>query len=607
MDRRHAGGKCRAPSGNELKERKLAEPNQNMNAEEARIWATGTDTPLPEGMLNSLVTDPYELETLPPGEMRDTVQRRLDANVEQANHIRDQEVESAFDVNGSGAVCDCEPGQPCCLKTFRIADKAMSNRYVNWPVKDGAAQTLYMICKDPYLGRPSAEVKLQALVRSPCKMGNDSYPAITPSGFADRNERIPQEDVRKVVTPLQMPGLNGGMLPPEVMTAIYCLGIFYTASTYENRDLPSAIDSQCIPNSYPAVRVCPLPHMQLSASVSGSVGFTIYLSQLPEMSAALGGKVTGEFGNQTLKYSSESKVQTAAGGVQGPRAPETKSPFVDFLGSMQNALSGLADESRKDSSKPGIPHRGTRHTRLGLTVGLTLEISKMGLTPKRASPDLLLELGKASVTLAPTVTGGLDLLELFLSRFPRGRQIRAAMANGRVLKASAECNITVTGGGSLSFQAEHDAPITIGDAVDIPEALAAVNRTYTAQARFTGSIAVQATLDLETWFFDAHASAGAEISTGWHFGGRMRENSNGTGRTEKLYHFEGIILRAYATASYGAKREASDVDGFEDSVNGMTSGRKSKQGFEATSSIGEPDYVVQLMAPVGRKDGWQPV
>ena len=607
MDREDPGGKCPARSGKELKEWDLAELNQKMNAEEARIWATGTDTPLPDGMLNSLVMDPLELESFPPGEMRDTVQRRLDANVEQANAIRDQEVESAFDVNGSGAVCDCEPGQPCCLKTCRVADKAKANRYVNWPVKEGAPQTLYMVCKDPYMGKPSAEVKLQTLVRKSCKMGNDSYPAIRPAGFADKNERIPQEDTRKVVTPFQMPALNGGMLPPEVMTALYCLGLFCTASTYQNRELPTAIDSQCIPNSYPAVKVCPLPHMQLSASISGSVGLVIYLSQLPSISATLSGKVKGEFGNQTLDFSSEKSAQSNAAGMQGPRAKETKSPIVDFIGRMQNAMSALADESRAGGGKGGVPLLSTKHTSLSLSIALTLEIAKMALTPKSASPDLLLELGKASVTLTPTVKGGVDLLELFLNRFPKGRQIRSALASGKTLKASAECNITVTGSGSLSFQVDHDAPITIGDTVDIPAELAAVNRIYTAQAEFTGSVMAQASLDVETWLFDAHASAGAKISTGWHFGGRMTEKSDGTGQTEQLYHFEGIILRAYATASFGSKKEAEDVDGFEDSMNGITSGVKSKETFEVSNNLAEPDYVVQLMAPVGRKDGWEKV
>ena len=87
----------------------------------------------------------------------------------------------------------------------------------------------------------------------------------------------------------------------------------------------------------------------------------------------------------------------------------------------------------------------------------------------------------------------------------------------------------------------------------------------------------------------------------------MTENSNGTGQTEKLYHFEGIILRAYATASFGSKKEAEDVDGFDVSRNGVTSGVKSKEAFEVTNNLAEPDYVVQLMAPVGRKDGWEKV
>lgn len=238
-----------------------------------------------------------------------------------------------------------------------------------------------------------------------------------------------------------------------------------------------------------------------------------------------------------------------------------------------------------------------------MSAGLALKVDDLGLSAKDGSPDLLLKIGSATLTFTPSVTGSVDLVEIFLDRFPRGRQIRSALKNGQVLKAHAKCTITLHGSGSMSYSVEHGAPITIGNEVDVPAELARVNQTLSGQCKFTGKIVAEATLELETWLFDASASAGAEISTGWHFGLRRRSGVNGG--VEKLYHFEGLILRAYATAALSSKYEPADEDSFDDELPlDLPIKEDAKSNVEVTSNLGEPDITVNLIALVGRKDGW---
>lgn len=172
---------------------------------------------------------------------------------------------------------------------------------------------------------------------------------------------------------------------------------------------------------------------------------------------------------------------------------------------------------------------------------------------------------------------------------------------------------TLHGSGSMSYLAEHGAPITIGNAIDVPAELARVNQTFSGQCKFTGKIVAEATLELETWLFDASASAGAEISTGWHFGLRRRSGANGG--VEKLYHFEGLILKAYTTAALSSKYEAAEEESYDDksleeenyddkSPLDLPINENVKSNVETTSNLGEPDITVNLIAPTGRKDGW---
>lgn len=574
-----------------------------MNANEALLWAVGSDMPKPPMMLNTLTMYPPMIEAETSPGRRQMLQRQLDQAVEQANGLRAREEAEVFDLANGGAACDCAPGEPCCLKEFVIEDSEDASRKVTWPVVENGPRTLFLTCKDPYGGQPSAKAKLKITSKEDCKQGREGVPSLQPSSFADDNSVIPDSDERIVTTPFQMPALSGKILPPEVITAVYILGLAIQASTYRGRSLPSAGPCQCVGMGTGGLLVCPLPHAKLEAELEGSLGITIFSSRLPSMSAKLTGKITGEVGNQTLEFEKSGEAEEKQ--APATRAEEEQgesTPLISFIEDIQDAMNGLAGRTRSPDA-PRAPQQDDFGSSIGIELKLGLKIGNLELKGKEASPDLALTLSGCEVTYGLAVTGKMDLLDLFLSRFPKGPEIRRRLADPEnAMTAEAKCSITVKGSGDLSYGIGDIADLTIGNSGDWEARMEDIEQTFAATAKITGKITAYASLDADVWFFEAHASAGAEVSTGWHFGGRVVREAGGSRKTERLYYFEGIILRAHAkvTLSHEGKSEISD-DYFGDATQATTA---SKSSAKATTVLASSETEVPLMDPEGEEDGW---
>ncbi|BAQ71548.1 hypothetical protein NHU_04435 (plasmid) [Rhodovulum sulfidophilum] len=574
-----------------------------MNANEALLWAVGSDMPKPPMMLNTLTMYPPMIEAETSSGRRRMLQQQLDQAVEQANGLRAQEEAEVFDLANGGAACDCAPGEPCCLKEFVIEDSEDASRKVTWPVVENGPRTLFLTCKDPYGGQPSAKAKLKITSKEDCKQGREGVPSLQPSSFADDNSVIPDSDERIVTTPFQMPALSGKILPPEVITAVYILGLAIQASTYRGRSLPSAGPCQCVGMGTGGLLVCPLPHAKLEAELEGSLGITIFSSRLPSMSAKLTGKITGEVGNQTLEFEKSGEAEEKdAPETRAEEAAREGSPLITFIEDIQAAMNGLAGESGSADALR-VPQSDALGSSIGIELKLGLKIGNLELKGKEASPDLSLALSGCEVTYGLAVTGKMDLLDLFLSRFPRGPEIRRRLANSdNAVSASAQCAIEVGGEGDLSYGIGDIASLTIGNPDDWEARFEEIEQTFTAQAKITGKVYAEARIEAETWFFKAEAAAGASVSTGWHFGGRVVRGAGSSRKIERLYHFEGIILRAYATVSVSAAGSKSDSS--SDVFGDYASSRSVSGGVTSTSNLAEPDYTVEIMPPEGEEDGW---
>ena len=105
--------------------------------------------------------------------------------------------------------------------------------------------------------------------------------------------------------------------------------------------------------------------------------------------------------------------------------------------------------------------------------------------------------------------------------------------------------------------------------------------------------------------------ANLELGPGYTSSARDRPPSKAlslvTARLQRALnnHFEGLILRAYATAALSSKYEPADEESFDDDPPfGLPIKEDVKSNVEVTSNLGEPDITVNLIAPAGRKDGW---
>ncbi|MBL3567061.1 hypothetical protein JMM59_18880, partial [Rhodovulum sulfidophilum] len=299
-----------------------------------------------------------------------------------------------------------------------------------------------------------------------------------------------------------------------------------------------------------------------------------------------------------------------SGEAEEKQAPETRAqeeqnestPLISFIEDIQDAMNGLAGRTRSPDA-PRAPQQDDFGSSIGIELKLGLKIGQLELKGKEASPDLSLALSGCEVTYGLAVTGKMDLLDLFLSRFPQGPEIRDRLADPEnAVSAKAECSIEVGGEGDLSYGIGDIGSLTIGNSDNWEASIEEVEQTFTAQAKITGTITASARLDADVWFFKAHASAGAEVSTGWHFGGRVVRGAGGSRKTERLYYFEGIILRAYAkvTLDSGGKTEVTD-DYFGDATQATTASTSSSK---ATTALASSEIEVPLMEPEGEEDGW---
>ncbi|PVA09842.1 hypothetical protein DC366_12050 [Pelagivirga sediminicola] len=432
--------------------------------------------------LNQDLDDPY-------------LQGQRDYLVGEVQAAKDEQQQEAFDSGEFGAAaCDCEPGEPCCMRAFKVHDSAAPSRKIDWRLAEGAPEKLFMITKEATGGRASANVTVEYEEWETCKLGLKDKPRIFAYGFHDDDTECFQEKraEKTVTTPLQLPVFNLPFFPTELLQVIWIIQVMMRAATFDEDELPSIYSAQCSdPRGYPIKIV-----------------------------------------------------------RQGP----VNTPIFAFIDKINNAMKGLADECRSKPFEPSVLAPSTFSYQSSLKLEFSVEVlaPTMELKGKGGSPNLELTLNPFGLSFGPAVTGTVDLLDLFLSRIPYGPDIRNRLAHpGGVVSASAECSLTVRGAGLAKLEVLNGATIEIGSAEGWEAEFGKMDTRYAGELKLTGSLKACARLDLRTWFFDASASAGAEVSTGWQFGGRANDRADGTVKWEEIYHFQGILLKAYASVAAG--------------------------------------------------------
>ncbi len=504
------------------------------------------------------------------------------ARVEKAQE--DESYEAAgIDPAFNNAACDCEPGEPCCLRAFEVADNKDKSRKIIWPVPKGDPSKLFVITKDAYNGSPSAKVEVKMTDFEKCKQRKDLTPWIfsgTGDEFADDPLLAnPTGSVVKTVTsPFQVPAVLTALFPEEVLYAIYVAGYYISYSAYKTDDLPKLSPTMCMTDGQDGIYIHPVPHVKLQSKVTGKVAVEFFFDGLPTLSAALEGNVKGEVGNQVIDYTASANSTIAE------KRPTKAGPVNhSLLGTIAKIYEKVDWMAEKGGSGPptasGIPNPVRSSITLGL--GCEIEIAKVELKGKSASPDLELKVDPIKIRMELSVKGKMDLLDMLIGRVPKLadslREARRALAEeGRVGQIKLECSLTLEASGGVEMGLQNGATVTIGSQDGWEHSFDNLAARFQADAKIIGELKIVAKIGVNTWFFDGGASVEGSVSTGWHFGGRTTANTDGTQKHESLYYFEGLRVQGSYEVHVGEEEATSESPTFP-TGNSSTTGTTTRK------------------------------
>gem|GEM_PF-3623557 len=524
----------------------------------------------------------------------------------------DERYEAAgIDPAFNNAACDCEPGEPCCLRAFEVADNKDKSRKIIWPVPKGDPSKLFVTTKDAYNGSPSAKVEVKMTDFEKCKRGKDLTPWIfsgTGDEFVDDPLLAnPTDSVVKTVTsPFQIPAVLTALFPEEVLYAIYVAGYYISYSAYKTDDLPKLSPTMCMTDGQDGIYVHPVPHVKLQSKVTGKVAVEFFFDGLPTLTAALEGNVKGEVGNQVIEYTASANSTIAE------KRPTKAGPVNhSLLGTIAKIYEKVDWMAEKGGSGPptasGIPNPVRSSITLGL--GCEIEIAKVELKGKSASPDLELKVDPIKIRMELSVKGKMDLLDMLIRRVPMlADSIREALAalrkEGKPFDADLVCELTLKSSGGVEMGLQNGATVTIGSQDGWEHSFDNLAARFQADAKIIGELKIRAKVGVNTWLFDGGASVEGSVSTGWHFGGRTTANPDGTQKHESLYYFEGLRVRGIYEVHVGGRQKSSDVSTFPTGNNATIGNTTRRQIADNRVTLSKGSFDEAFFSSEGGPNVW---
>ena len=578
--------------------------------QEAINWLSGSSRGL-GGVMADIQTAQRGMNLYPPGsqayEAHQQVMENSLSKVEKA--MEDERYEDAgVDPKYNNAACDCEPGEPCCLQEFEVADNKNKSRKIIWPVPAGDPKTLFVTTKDAYAGSPSAEVEVKMTDFQSCKQSRDQRPFMEASGFADAppHSAPTAAVVNTVTSPFHIPAALTALFPEEVVYAIYVGGYYLLASSYKADGLPKVSPIMCMTDGQAGITVHPIPHVKIESKITGTVSARFFMDSLPTLSASLSGNIKGEIGNQVIDYTATTTHKVAD--ERPSRAGPVNNPVLGSIAKIYEKVSWMSDAGAPAQLKSrGIvnPARSS----ITLALGCTIEIAKLELKGKSASPDLELKVDPIKIRLELSVKGKMDLLDMMISRVPKLadslREARQALAeDGNVAHMRLLCELTLEASGGVEMGLQNGATVTIGSQDGWEHSFDNLSTRFQADAKIIGKLKIEAKIGVDTWFFDAAASIGGSVSTGWHFGGRTTANADGTQKTESLYYFEGLRARGSYLVEVGDEDQDANDSTFpidSDTAIGSTTNTTT---LSNRTTLLSGSFDETLFASEGGPDAW---
>lgn len=533
----------------------------------------------------------------------------------QAEQRRQQAIQAGIDPTFANSACDCVPGEPCCLRAFEVSDPKDASRKIVWPVADGKPSVLYLIAKDPYEGNPGAKAKVKLTDYEPCKNGRPDTPGMQASGFIEDPGRFQPNLERDLIVniPFELPAVLSAFLPRELLITIYIVGYYTLASAYRDTVRPSLKPLQCMmdPASRGDLWVSPLLHLNLTAEVTGTVAVIFYMSSIPTIENRLDATITGEVGNQTLSLG-RSYTNTVASASHGRRqGPQVRNPVLNVLAKIFESMQSLSREGSPGAAPPAGVSPPIRSS-LRVENTYTLTAPKLQLKAKKGSPDLEYTLDPVSLRIGIVVTGEVDLLDLLLDRVPMmsgmlrdARQVAGDERNP--VYASIVCKLVASAGGWIEFGVDNSAVITIGSASGWEAEFDRLHARFQGEVKITGKVTASGTAGVNTWIFTGAAGAEGTVSTGWHFGGRTREDASKKRIQETLYHFEGLVVKGRYFVQTGGTDQAEERNGFQTGSRETVGTTRVTRTAASVTRLIDREFTAMLIEKEGSPDDWKAV
>ncbi|MCX7561586.1 hypothetical protein OS190_18650 [Sulfitobacter sp. F26204] len=448
------------------------------------------------------------------------------------------------------AICvECQPNQPCCMKSGKVADGADASRKIEWPPVDDQTKML-TVAKDMEGNNLVSKLDV-SWGGSQCQVGHPERPHIATTGLVERLSRITEKSASVSVGYPQMPNMVLMLrkyVPEQVIYALLAFDMVMAMQTTRSGvSVASFTPRQCLTDGPmgAALTVIPLPYVKLDGKVEMATRI-MFTTGGVSGSAEAKGSLTGQYGSMEIVAKGKAGGRSSSGNAVNR---EQKPPGL--LGSLADVIGTMDRYCASGNTQPPRPLDLTEYAS-GVTLSKSLTFEPVGfeLVGKSGSPDLELKIGTMTSTLAIGISGRLDFIDALAMAFSGPgaaaiREARARMASGKAVNARLDAYLEVGAEGTLTHTIDSGATVTIPANGDAAAAFAGLSQTFGGEMKIRGEASIGIRVEAKVWVFSAKAGASGTVHTSWTWEMRLQE-----GKRQKRYVFEGVVVgfTAYAEA-----------------------------------------------------------
>lgn len=539
-----------------------------MSPEEALQFLVETRGHGLEHLYNDIIRDMGNLAHDAPGSyFYETSADMLAGNIarvsQRAAEMRSEAagIDPAFGV----AACDCQPGQPCCMKKGHVADAKDESRKVEWPVVTPPMQPVrrnLLVIAEEMAGANNirADVKVWYEGKS-CALSRHNTPGIATTNLVRGPDIITarsQQVSTGISTAPSVALVLSRLLPPDLVIVLAALDALFTVvSSARRSNIASFTPRQCFsdPAMLETLNVIPMPRLEIDGDATVALQL-IFSTAGANAAFEATGSLTGHIANHELELKAEHKAVTgtAVRDVGREPAPGMVGVLASIIGAMDNLVArGNPARSRRRSLS-------AYSTRLVLSKSIALKPRAIELKAKSGSPDLELRIGGLDLELKVGVTGIVDIIDAFATGYGGAgaeaiRRARDMMARGENVSGKLDAYLELGAEGTSRHAIASAATIVIP--ANLPAASnSQPNEIFRGQIRIRGKLKLGIEIEAQVWIVKGTAGVSGTVHTSWVWSMRKQAEAR-----QKKYEFEGLFVELEAYARVSRRRSSDDTGG----------------------------------------------